>query len=144
METKTLPELEADLVEEFSGFSEWMDKYELLIEKGKELPDIDPEYQTDNYLIKGCQSQVWLAAKYENERVYYFAASDALITRGIVSMLIYVLSGQKTNDIINTQLSFIEKIGLKEHLSPTRANGLLAMIKQMKMYATVFKMKHEQ
>jgi len=139
--TKSLKEKELEIIEEFSAFEDWMDKYAYIIELGKTLPIISEEYKQDNYLIKGCQSQVWLHAKYENGNVYYAADSDAVITKGIVNILIRVLSGSTPDEIIETPLDYINTTGLKEHLSPTRANGLLAMIKQMKLYAMAFKVK---
>ncbi len=137
----TIQELENQIIEEFSNFSEWMDKYEYLIDLGKCLPKIDEQYKTNQYLITGCQSLVWLHAAYLDGKIIYTADSDAIITKGIVALLIRVLSHQTPDDIINSQMEFINKIGLKEHLSPTRSNGLLSMIKQMKLYALAFKAK---
>jgi cysteine desulfuration protein SufE len=137
----TIPEIESQIISEFQMFDDWMDKYNYLIELGKSLPLIDEKYRTDQYLITGCQSKVWLYASQENGIVYFTGDSDAIITKGIVNLLIRVLSGQPVDDIIQSKLEFIDHIGLKEHLSPTRSNGLSAMIKQMKLYATVFKMK---
>ena len=124
-----------EIIEEFSFFDDWMDKYELLIQLGKELPLIDEKYKTDDKLIKGCQSQVWMFAEERDGKVYYTADSDAVITKGLVSMVIKVLSGFEPECITKTDLYFIREIGLESHLSPTRSNGLLAMIKQMKLYA---------
>ncbi|MBL7139063.1 MAG: SufE family protein [Bacteroidales bacterium] len=138
----TIPEIESQIISEFSLFEDWMDKYNYLIELGKSLPVIDPKYKTDQYLISGCQSQVWLHAEYKDGKVFYTADSDAIITKGIVNLLIRVLSDQSPGDIISTDLSFIDQIGLREHLSPTRSNGLNSMIKQMKLYAVVFKTKY--
>lgn len=138
----TISEKEEKIVNEFSRFSDWMDRYNYLIELGKTLPPLDEKFKTKQFLITGCQSQVWLHAHYENGRVWFSADSDALITKGIVSLLIEVLSGQTPDDILQAQLDFIEKTGLKEHLSPTRSNGLVSMIKQMKLYAQVFKIKY--
>lgn len=132
------------LVEEFSLFGDWLEKYNYLIEMGKDLPMVDPKYKIKNNLITGCQSNVWLHAEYRDEKVRFTADSDAVITKGIVNLLIKVLSGNTTDDIINADMAFIDEIGLKEHLSPTRSNGLVSMIKQMKMYALVFKTKHEE
>jgi cysteine desulfuration protein SufE len=140
----TIPQIESEIISEFSLFDEWMDKYSYLIELGKSLPLIDPHYRTEQYIITGCQSQVWLHASYKEGKVFFTADSDAIITKGIVNLLIRVLSGQTPADIIQADLSFIETIGLREHLSPTRSNGLTAMIKQMKLYALVFKTKYEQ
>jgi cysteine desulfuration protein SufE len=141
---KTLKEKEQEIIEEFSAFEDWMDKYAYIIELGKTLPLISDEFKQDNYLIKGCQSQVWLHAKYHEGKVYFAADSDAIITKGIVNVLIKVLSGSTPDEIIETPLDYINTTGLKEHLSPTRANGLLAMIKQMKLYAMAFKVKSSQ
>ncbi len=132
------------LVEEFSLFGDWLEKYNYLIEMGKDLPMVDPKYKIKNNLITGCQSNVWLHAEYRDGKVRFTADSDAVITKGIVNLLIKVLSGNTTDDIINADMAFIDEIGLKEHLSPTRSNGLVSMIKQMKMYALVFKTKHEE
>jgi cysteine desulfuration protein SufE len=129
------------LVEEFANFSDWMDKYNYLIDLGKNLPAFDEQYKTDQYLIKGCQSQVWLYARLEEGKVFFFADSDAIITKGIVYALIRVLSGEKPDVILQENMQFVDDIGLKEHLSPTRANGLISMIKQMKLYAMAFKLK---
>ncbi len=137
----SIKEKEQEIISEFEMFEDWLDKYNYIIELGKSVPEINPEYKEKQYLIKGCQSQVWLHAKMENGKVFFTADSDALITKGIVSLLIRVLSGQKPDDIINAELDFIEKIGLKEHLSPTRSNGLVNMIKQIKLYALAFKSK---
>ncbi len=136
-----IPEIESRIIEEFSMFDDWMDKYNYLIELGKTLPVIEEQYKTDQYLITGCQSKVWLHASLKDGRVIFRGDSDAIITKGIVNLLIRVLSDQTPEDIIETKLSFIDHIGLQEHLSPTRSNGLSAMIKQMKLYAMVFKMK---
>jgi cysteine desulfuration protein SufE len=134
---------ESEIISEFEMFDDWMDKYNYIIETGKSVPVIDPKYKEDRYLIKGCQSQVWLHASVEDGRVIFRADSDALITRGIVGMLIRVLSNQQPQDIVNAELSFIDEIGLKEHLSPTRSNGLVNMIKQMKLYALAFKAQQQ-
>ncbi|MDR2359188.1 MAG: SufE family protein [Prevotellaceae bacterium] len=133
-----IEEIEQQVIEEFASFHDWMDKYEHLIELGKLLPPFDEKNKVEQNLISGCQSRVWLDARFENGRVYYAADSDAIITKGIVSLLVRVLSGQTPQDILDADLSFIETIGLKENLSPTRANGLLAMTKQMKTYALIF------
>ena len=138
----TIQETEKIIIEEFSIFDDWMDKYNYLIEMGKTLPLVDEKYKTDQYLISGCQSRVWLSAAMEEGKVIFKADSDAVITKGIINLLIRVLSNQKPDDIINTKMEFIDKIGLKEHLSPTRSNGLTSMIKQMKLYAVVFKAKN--
>lgn len=135
----TIADREAEVVEEFGMFTDWVDKYEYIISLGKELPLIEESKKTDDLLIKGCQSRVWLHAKMENGKVVFTADSDAIITKGVISLLIRVLSGQSPEAIINTELTFVERIGLKEHLSPTRSNGLVSMIKQMKLYALAFK-----
>lgn len=137
----TIQELENKIIEEFSLFDDWMDKYNYLIEIGKTLPILDEKFKTDQYLISGCQSRVWLSAEINDDKVVYKADSDAVITKGIVNMLIRVLSNQKPEDILSADMAFIDKIGLKEHLSPTRSNGLTSMIKQMKLYALVYKTK---
>lgn len=131
------------IIAEFSMFDDWMDKYNLLIEMGKSLPVIDPHHKTKSNLISGCQSRVWLQARYENNRVYFTADSDAVITKGIVSLLIRVFNGLPPKEIIEADTAFLDEIGLKEHLSPTRSNGLTSMIKQMKLYALAFKTKHD-
>jgi len=138
----TITEIENQIVEEFEQFEDWMDKYNYIIELGKNLPLIHEKYKTQQYLISGCQSQVWLHATYQNGIVAYKADSDAIITKGIVAILIRVLSEQSPDNIINASMGFIDKIGLKEHLSPTRSNGLVSMIKQMKLYAIAFKTKN--
>lgn len=130
-----LIERENEIIDEFSIFSDWMEKYEYIIDLGKELAPIDAEFKTDNYVIKGCQSQVWLQAWKEGDLVHFKADSDAIITKGIIALLIRTLDGLTPEEIIQADLKFIDEIGLKEHLSPTRANGLLSMIKQMKLYA---------
>jgi len=140
---KTYKEIEAEIIAEFELFTDWMDKYNFIIELGKSLPLIDEKYKTQNYLISGCQSQVWLYADYKDGRVWFTADSDAIITKGIVNILIRALSGQTPDDIINADMEFVNKIGLREHLSPTRSNGLNSMIKQMKLYALVYKTKFE-
>ena len=140
----TINEVAARIEGEFLMFGDWMDKYNYLIELGKSLPLIDEQYKTDQFLISGCQSKVWLHAGFVDGKVYFTADSDAIITKGIVSLLIRVMSGQPPEEILGADLSFIDKIGLREHLSPTRSNGLTAMIRQMKLYALVFKTKAEQ
>jgi len=137
----SIPEKEFQIVNEFSMFDDWLEKYNYLIELGKTLPVIDEKFRTDQYLISGCQSKVWLYAAVKDGKVIFTGDSDAIITKGIVNLLIQVLSDEKPDDIIQAKLEFINQIGLNEHLSPTRSNGLSSMIKQMKLYATVFKMK---
>jgi cysteine desulfuration protein SufE len=126
---------EQEIIDEFEVFGDWMDKYEYLIELGKEAPPIDEAYQSDEYRIRGCQSQVWLRAWKEDGKVFFEADSDAFITKGIIALLIRVLSGLTPEEILHAELGFVDKIGLKAHLSPTRSNGLVSMIKQMKLFA---------
>lgn len=136
-----IEEIENEIINEFEQFDEWLDKYNYLIELGKSLPLIDEKYKTDQYVITGCQSKVWLHASFDDGKVFFEADSDAIITKGIVGLLIRVLSGQTPVDILNSKLEFVDKIGLHEHLSPTRSNGLTSMIKQMKLYALAFRTK---
>lgn len=138
---KSIEELSAEIIEEFSVFDEWLDKYEYIIELGKTLPLIDESDKVDSNLIAGCQSRVWLSCKMEEGALRFKADSDAIITKGIISLLIRVYDGQKPADILASDFSFIEKIGLKENLSPTRAGGLVAMIKQIKLYALGYEQK---
>jgi cysteine desulfuration protein SufE len=137
----TINEIQDEIIEEFSGLDDWMDKYQLLIDLGNEQEPLDEKYKTESNLIDGCQSRVWLQADYEDGLIRFTAESDALIVKGIVALLIRVLSGHTPQEILDADLYFIEQIGLKEHLSPTRSNGLLAMVKQMRMYALVFSNK---
>ena len=137
----TINEAQDQVIEEFSDFDDWMDKYQLLIDLGKEQQPLDEKYKTEQNLIEGCQSRVWLQADEIDGKVVFQAESDALIVKGIIALLIKVVSGHTPDEILNSDLYFIEKIGLKEHLSPTRSNGLLAMVKQMRMYALAFKAK---
>ena len=134
----TINEIQDEIIEEFSGFDDWMDKYQLLIDLGNEQEPLDEKYKTEQNLIDGCQSRVWLQADLQDGKIHFSAESDALIVKGIVALLIRVLSDQTPKDILDADLYFIEQIGLKEHLSPTRSNGLLAMVKQIKMYALAF------
>lgn len=140
----TINKIQDEIIEEFSMFDDWMDKYSLLIELGNSLTDIDTKYKTNDNLIEGCQSRVWLQAEYTDGKVFFHAESDAVIVKGIIALLIKVLSGHTPDEIINADLYFIEKIGLKEHLSPTRSNGLLSMVKQMRFYAMAFKAKEQR
>ncbi len=140
---KTIDELQEEVIDEFSDFDDWMDKYQLLIDLGNEQEPLDAQYKNDQNLIDGCQSRVWLQADLVDGKIIFQAESDALIVKGIVTLLIKVLSGHTPQEILDSDLHFIEKIGLKEHLSPTRSNGLLAMMKQMRMYALAFKTKQE-
>jgi cysteine desulfuration protein SufE len=140
----TLKELQDKIIEEFSEFEEWLDKYEYLIELGNLLETMESRFKTTEYLIDGCQSRVWLTAELAGDKVVFKADSDAIITRGIVALLIRVLSGRKPEEIMNADLYFIDKIGLSQNLSPTRSNGLLAMVKQMKMYGMAFYAKQNK
>ena len=137
----TIQEIQAEIVEEFDMFEDWVQKYEYLIDLGKSLPIIKEKYKTQDNLIKGCQSRVWLHANHEKGIIVYTADSDAIITKGIVALLIRVLSNQKSDKIASANLEFINEIGLKEQLSPTRANGLVSMIKEMKLYALAYQYK---
>jgi cysteine desulfuration protein SufE len=134
----TINEKQDAIVEDFELFSDWMEKYEYIIQLGKDLPLIDEQYKKDENLIRGCQSKVWLHADYKDGRLFFTADSDALITKGLVSMVVNVLSDQTPKDIVDSEIYFIDKIGLKNHLSPTRSNGLLSMLKQIKMYAVAY------
>ncbi|KRO55786.1 MAG: SufE family protein [Bacteroidetes bacterium] len=134
----TIKEIQEEIIGEFNMFDDWMQKYEYLIDLGKELPVIDAKYKTDDNIIKGCQSRVWLHAEKKNEKIIYTADSDAIMTKGIIAILIRVLSNQNPSEITKADLIFIDEIGLKEQLSPTRANGLVSMIKQMKIYALAY------
>lgn len=137
----TIQEKENKIIEEFDLFEDWMDKYNYLIELGNSLPIIDNKYRNDSYLINGCQSRVWISAEMEDGKMILKADSDAVITKGVVSLLVNVLSGEKPADILNCELAFLNQIGLQDHLSPTRANGLTSMIKQIKLYALAFQTK---
>ena len=142
-EQKEIEAIEQEIIEEFSLFDSWDDKYEYIIDLGKKLPPLDDQYKKDENKVKGCQSTVWLVADYKEGKIYYKAESDAVIVKGLISMLIRVLSGQTPGDIINAKLDFIREIGMMSHLAQTRSNGLLAMVKQMKNYALAFKIKQE-
>ena len=133
--------IKSEIISEFSLFEDWMEKYEYIIELGKSIPLIDPKFKTDDNLIKGCQSKVWIHAEIKNNNVLFYADSDAIITKGIIAILIRVFSNQNPKNILESDTKFIDKIGLKEHLSPTRANGLVSMIKQIKIYALAFNNK---
>ena len=139
----TINEIQDEIIEEFAGFDDWMDKYQLLIDLGNDQEPLDEKYKVESNLIDGCQSRVWPQADYADGNITFTAESDALIVKGIVALLIRVLSGHTPDEILNADLYFIEQIGLKEHLSPTRSNGLLAMVKQMRMYALAFKSKEQ-
>jgi cysteine desulfuration protein SufE len=133
-----IEEIQNEIVEEFSMFDDWMQRYEYMIELGKSLPLIDPQYKTDDNIIKGCQSKVWVHAELVDDKLVFTADSEAIITKGIIAILIRAMSNQKPVDIIEANTDFIDEIGLKEHLSPTRANGLVSMIKQLKLYAIAY------
>ena len=140
----TINELQNNVIEEFADFDDWMDKYALLIDLGNSLPPLEEKYKTESNLIEGCQSRVWLQADYVDGKILFKGESDAVIVKGIVSLLISILSDHTPQEILDADLYFIEKIGLKEHLSPTRSNGLVAMVKQMRMYALAFRTKEQQ
>jgi cysteine desulfuration protein SufE len=141
---KNINEIQEEIIEEFEVFDDWMDKYNYLIELGRDLPVIDPKYKTDEYLIHGCQSKVWLHAEYKNGIINFTADSNAIIVKGIIALLIRILSGRKPEEIMNVDLYFINKTGLRQNLSPTRSNGLVAFIKQMKLYAVAYNMKDKK
>ncbi|MCK7589361.1 SufE family protein [Subsaxibacter sp. CAU 1640] len=134
----TIKEIQEEIIDEFSMFEDWEERYQYMIDLGKTLPLIDEQYKTEENIIKGCQSKVWVYAEMENDKVIFTADSDAIITKGIIAILIRVFSNQSPKDIIEADTGFIDEIGLKEHLSPTRANGLVSMIKQLKMYAIAY------
>ena len=141
-EIKSIEEIEKEIVEEFSLFDSWDDKYEYLIDLGKKLPPLEDKYKKDENKVRGCQSTVWLVADYVDGRIFYKAESDAMIVKGLISMLIRVLSGQPADAIVNAKLDFIRDIGMMTHLAQTRSNGLLSMVKQMKNYALAYKLKN--
>lgn len=141
---QTINELQDEIIEEFSAFDDWMDKYQMLIDLGNDLAPLDEQYKNNQNLIDGCQSRVWLQCDYVDEKLHFQAESDALIVKGIIALLIRVLNDHTPQEILDADLYFIEQIGLKDHLSPTRSNGLLAMVKQIRMYALAFKMKSEE
>jgi len=143
-DNKNIPEIEAEIVDEFSLFDDWESKYEYIIDLGKKLPPLEEEYKIDENKVRGCQSTVWLVADYKDGKVFYKAESDAVIVKGLISMLIRVLSGQTPEQIINAKLNFIEQIGMTTHLAQTRSNGLLSMVKQMKNFALAYKVKNSQ
>lgn len=138
-----MDKIQEEIIEEFSVFTDWLDKYDYLIELGNSLPPIAPEHRTEQYLIQGCQSRVWVDARLEDGKIYFAADSDAIITKGIISLLIRVLGGRTPQEILDTELYFIDAIGLSANLSPTRSNGLVAMVKQMRMYALAFASKKQ-
>ncbi len=138
---KTIQEIEQDIIDEFSMFDDWMDKYEYIIELGKDMELFPAEMRTEENLIKGCQSQVWFVAEERDGKLYFKADGDAIITKGLAALMIKVFSGQSAADIVKAELTFIDEIGLSQHLSPTRSNGLLAMVKQIKMYGLAYSTK---
>lgn len=138
----TIQEIQEEIIDEFSMFDDWMQRYEYIIELGKSLPLINEQYKTEENIIKGCQSKVWVHAEENNGNVIFTADSDAILTKGIIAILIRVFSNQNPVDILNADTNFIDEIGLKEHLSPTRANGLVSMIKQIKLYALAYQSKN--
>lgn len=138
----TIQEIQDEIVDEFSMFEDWMQRYEYIIDLGKSLPLIDEQFKTEDNIIKGCQSKVWVHADQHGEKVVFTADSDAILTKGIIAILIRAFSNQKAADILESNTDFIDKIGLKEHLSPTRANGLVSMVKKIKMYALAFNAKN--
>lgn len=140
--TRTIEETEREIVEEFSLFDSWDDKYEYIIDLGKKLPPLEEEFKKDENKVRGCQSTVWLVADYHDGRVFYKAESDAVIVKGLISMLVRVLSGHTPDEIVNARLDFIREIGMTTHLAQTRSNGLLSMVKQMKNYALAYKLKN--
>ena len=139
----TIDELQDEVIAEFSDFTDWMDKYQFLIDLGNELEPLDEKYKNESNLINGCQSRVWIQADYHDGLVYFTAESDALIVKGLIALLLRVLSGHTPQEILDADLYFIEQIGLKDHLSPTRSNGLLAMVKQIRVYALAFKTQED-
>ncbi|HEU0110103.1 MAG TPA: SufE family protein [Flavisolibacter sp.] len=141
-EQKTIEEVENEIVDEFALFDSWDEKYEYIIDLGKKLPPLENEYKIDDNRVRGCQSTVYLTASYKDDKIYFKADSDAVIVKGLISMLIRVLSGHTTDEIVNAKLDFINKIGMMSHLAQTRSNGLLAMVKQMKNYALAYKLKN--
>jgi len=134
----TIKEIQEEIIDEFSMFDDWMERYEYIIELGKSLPIIDEQYKTDDNLIVGCQSKVWLHAELKDEKVIYSSDSDAILTKGIIALLLRVFTNQTSETILKTKTDFIDEIGLKEHLSPTRANGLVSMVKKIKLYTLAF------
>ena len=140
---KSIDELQEEVIEEFSDFTDWMDKYQLLIDLGNDMQPLEACYKTEDNLLEGCQSRVWIHADYRDGLLHFSAESDALIVKGLIALLLRVLSGHTPQEILDADLYFIDSIGLKDHLSPTRSNGLLAMVKQMRVYAIAFKAKED-
>lgn len=141
---KSIKETQQEIIDEFEVYDDWMDRYSYLIELAKDLPLIDPKFRNNEYLIRGCQSKVWLNSEYNDGKIIFTADSDAIITKGIIALLIRVLSNRTPQEIINTELEFIDRIGLRQNLSPTRANGLFSMIKQIKLYAIAYNAKEQK
>ena len=141
---QTIDQVQEEIVEEFAVFDDWMDKYSLIIEEGNKLEKLDESYKTPNNIIKGCQSRVWLQTDFENGKLYFRAESDAVIVKGLLALVLRIFSGRTPDEIISADLHFLKQIGLTEHLSPTRSNGLLAVIKQIRFYAIAYKAKAEQ
>lgn len=141
MENRPIIDVENEIVDEFSAFEDWMDKYEYIIELGKSVPVIEESQKTEANLIKGCQSRVWLSSEFRDGRIFFAADSDAIITKGIISLLVRVFNGRRPDEILSSDFSFVEKIGLRDNLSPTRANGLVSMIKQIQNYAVAYSAK---
>ncbi len=139
-----IADIQNEIIEEFAGLGEWMERYNYLIDLGKNLPMIEQAYRNDEYLIRGCQSRVWLNAELTDGKIYYYGDSDAIITKGIAALMIRVFTGHTPDEILNANMSFIDVIGLKEHLSPTRSNGMVAMINQMRYYAMAYKAKQQK
>jgi len=137
----TIKAIQEEIIDEFAMFEDWMERYEYLIELGRSLPLIEPAFKTDDNIIKGCQSKVWIHSDLQDDKINFTADSDAILTKGMVALLLRVFSDQKADDILNADMDFIDEIGLKEHLSPTRANGLVSMIKQIKLYALAYRAK---
>lgn len=144
MTTGTIEEVQQEIVDEFSAYSDWMDKYSYLIELGNELSPLDPQEKHDTYLIKGCQSRVWLVPEFRDGRIFFRGESDAVIVKGLVALLMRVVSGRSPRELLANTLHFIDEIGLSQHLSPTRANGLLAMVKQIRLYAVAYNRLEEK
>lgn len=140
----TINQVQDEIIEEFSNFDDWMDRYSLLIDMGNSLEPLDPKFKTEDNLIEGCQSRVWLNAQYNDGKIIFTAESDAVIVKGIIALLLKVLSNRTPKEILDADLYFVEKIGLKEHLSPTRSNGLVSMIKQIHFYALAFQVKEQE
>ena len=143
MSSRPIAEIEAEIIDEFEYLEDWMDKYQFIIDLGKELPNLTEEQKTDDNIVRGCQSQVWLVAEEEAGKIVYHADSDAMITKGLIALLVRVFSGHQAKEILQNDLAFIDRIGVREHLSPNRSNGLNAMIKQMKLYALAFQTRQQ-